>query len=192
MGEGWLETMMSGVPSLHREPRGSWVHNPCCLSNAREEPEATIEDMPLSSQNLLKELKQRRGDFNWALELKNGKESYAFLMHVIGTSELNVIQTRNGLHALFKIRGHGSTSEVLRKFVDLSTNPNQWIRSEAVELAIGLAKISAKCEKVPALLSPDQERTLRNAMGLGLSKKVTRLALGYFSTKDSAGAKSVS
>jgi len=89
---------------------------------------------------LLKELKQRRGDFNWALELKNGKES--------------------------SVRG--------------------------CTASIGLAKISAKCERVPALLSPDQERTLRNAMGLGLSKKVTRLALGYFSTKYSAGAKSVS
>lgn len=60
----------------------------------------TISCVPFSPTNLLKELNQR-GEFNWALELKNGKEAYAYLMQVIGTAELNVTQTRNGLHALF-------------------------------------------------------------------------------------------
>ena len=89
--------------------------------------------MPFSPTNLLKELNQR-GEFNWALELKNGKEAYAYLMQVIGRAELNVTQTRNGLHALFKIHGHGSSCEVLQKFVELSANPNKRIRSESAPL----------------------------------------------------------
>ena len=146
--------------------------------------------MPFSSQNLLKELNQR-GDFNWALELKNGKESYAFLMRVIGTSELNVAQTRNGLHALFRIYGHGSSSEVLGKFVELSTNLNKGIRSEAVQLAIGLMRLSAKYDKVPAQLSSGQEKALRDALRLGLTKKVAKLAQGHFSGRSSDDTKSL-
>ena len=50
------------------------------------------------------------------------------------------------------------------------------VRSEAVQLAIGLAKFSAKYEKVPAALSVDQERTIRGVLELGLTKKATKLA----------------
>ena len=67
------------------------------------------------------------------------------------------------------------------KFVELSANPHKRIRSESVQFAIGLATISAKYEKVPALLSADQEQSLRNALRRGLTTKVTRLVESYFS-----------
>lgn len=141
--------------------------------------------MPFSSQNLLRELNQR-GEFNWALELKNGKEAYAFLMRAVGGPELSVTQTRNGLIALFRIRDHGTSSEVLQKFVETSANPNKRIRSKAVGLAIGLARFSGEWEKVPALLSVDQEQILRKALALGVTKKVEKSAEKYLSTKNSS------
>jgi hypothetical protein len=137
--------------------------------------------MPFSSQNLLAHLNQR-GEFNWALELKNGKEAYAFLMHVVGGPELNATQTRNGLIALFKIRDRGTNSEVLEKFVQTSANPNKRIRSKAVSLAIGLVWFSARWDTVPALLSADQKQTLREALTLGVTKKVEKFAEKHLST----------
>jgi hypothetical protein len=143
--------------------------------------------MPFSSRNLLRELNQH-GEFNWALELKNGKEAYAFLMSVVGGPELNVTQTRNGLIALFRIRDHGTGSEVLQKFVETSAHPNKRIRSKAVGLAIGLARFSAQCERVPVLLSASQERILREALLLGVTKKVEKFAEKYLSTRGSSDA----
>lgn len=143
--------------------------------------------MPFSPQNLLRELKQP-GEFNWALELKNGKEAYAFLITAIGTPQLNVTQTRNGLHALFIIQDHGTRAEVLEKFVQTSSNANKRIRSTAVQLAIGLVRLSAVSAirgKVPASLSADQNETLRGALRLGLTRKVTELAQNYLSTSSS-------
>jgi hypothetical protein len=137
--------------------------------------------MPFSPENLLTQL-DRRDIIDWALELKNGKEAYAFLMQTVGTPKLNVGQTRNGLHALFRIYRHGSAADVLQKFVDLAANADQEVRSEAVQLAIGMVRFCNHAGNAPLSLSKTQERVLRDATARGLTKKVAELAAGFFST----------
>jgi len=135
--------------------------------------------MKFSSENLLAQLDNPE-IINWALELKNGKDAYAFLMQAVGGAQMNVNQTLNGLHALFRIRDHGNRTDVLQKFIDLAMHPNKEIRSEAVQLAIGLVRFSIKRENVPLLLSDEQEKALRMAMAQGLTDKVSQLAGDFF------------
>jgi hypothetical protein len=115
----------------------------------------------------------------WATELKNGKDAYAFLMKAIGSGALNATQTMNALHALFRIRDHGSHSDVLQKFIDTAGHSNQEIRSEAVQLAIGLIRVSRLPEILnyePLALSLSQTKALRKAMAQGLTPKAAKLA----------------
>jgi hypothetical protein len=135
--------------------------------------------MAFSSNNLLKQLDQIN-IIDWALELKHGKEAYIFLMQEVKSGQLNVNQTRNALHALFRIRYHGSSADVLQAFIDMADHPDISIRSEAVQLAIGLVRFTNKMEKNPLVLSETQERTLRKAVVRGLSAKVTELANEFF------------
>jgi hypothetical protein len=136
--------------------------------------------MPFSSENLLKEL-DTPVLIDWALELKNGKEAYAFLMEVLGSSELNVNQTRNGLRALFVIRGHGNRSDVLQKFVEVAGHPNKAVRSMAVQLAIGLVQFAINTETVPLAFSEAQEKAIREAVAQGVTTRITSLAKRFFS-----------
>src|SRR5271168_5075392 len=106
--------------------------------------------MALSREKLLHQLDQEEL-VDWAPELKNGKEAYEFLTTVLGKGTLSVNQTRNGLHALFRIR------------------------SKAVQLAIGLVRYTLMTDVVgvsPIMLSEDQREVLRNALAAGLTPRV--------------------
>ena len=136
--------------------------------------------MPLSSDNLLKQLNQRK-IIDWALELNNGPESYQFLLTALKEDCLNINQTRNALHALFRIRRHGDSAEVLHAFVESAKNPILGIRSEAIQLVIGVVKFSHLYPEPRKLqLSKDQLRTIKGARIAGLSRKVERLAADFF------------
>ncbi len=137
--------------------------------------------MTFSSEKLLNELDRNPDQIPrfWATELKNGKDAYAFLTKAIRSSELNVDQMRNALHALFRIRGHGSSSDVLEIFVELASHPNREIRSEAVQLAIGLVRFINDAEKIQMRLSDKQEESLRAAVAVGLTPKVAELAANF-------------
>ena len=80
---------------------------------------------------------------------------------------LNANQTINALHALFKIRHHGNTPEVLQVFVELSCHLDQRVRSEAVQLAVGLVEFTRSREGVPMDLLDDQAKALGTALGNG-------------------------
>jgi hypothetical protein len=135
--------------------------------------------MPFSSENLLKQLDQP-GTIDWALELKNRKESFAFLTQAVKGNQLNQNQFRNALHALYRIAFPENASEVLQTFVDLSVHPDMAIRSEVVQLAIGLVRTSTNL-KTPLQFSNAQENLLREAMTKGLTTKVADLAKSFFS-----------
>jgi|SRR6266850_2027246 len=135
--------------------------------------------MAFSSENLLKQL-DRPEIIDWALELKNRKEAYTFLTQAVRGNKLNLNQFRNALHALFRIAFPENGPGVLQTFVDVAGDPNEAIRSEAVQVAIGLLRWSANNQKTPVLLSVDQEDSLRRAMAQGLSPKVAKLAARYF------------
>src|SRR6266571_8479983 len=126
--------------------------------------------MPFSSENLLKQLDQP-GTIDWVLELKNRREAFAFLMQAVKGDKLNQNQFRNALHALFRIAFPENATEVLQTFVDLSAHPDIAIRSEAVQLAIGLVRASTNL-KTPLLFSDAQERSVREAVARGLTTKV--------------------
>jgi hypothetical protein len=135
--------------------------------------------MPFSSDKLLKQL-ERPEAVRRALPADDGKEAYAFLMHALGTSQLNVTQNVNGVHLLFKMRSYGNREEVLEKFTELATHPAEEIRSEAFQLAVGLVRFSIMTERNPLILSEAQERNLRGAIGHGLRGRATRLARDFF------------
>src|SRR5438067_933628 len=134
--------------------------------------------MPFSSETLLKQLDQP-GTIDWALELKNRKEAFAFLLHAVRGDQLNQNQFRNALHALFRIAFPENATEVLQTFVDLSAHADIAVRSEAVQLAIGLIRASTNL-KTPLLFSNAQEKSVRHAMARGLTRKVADLADGFF------------
>ena len=134
--------------------------------------------MAFSSENLLKQLDQRE-IIDWALELKHRKEAYALLIRALRRSELNVNQTRNALHALFRIGYHEHGSDVLQAFVEMANHADQAIRSEAVQLAVGLVRWSSKWEHTPLVLSDEQKLVLRQSVARGLSRKVTELAQSF-------------
>jgi len=134
--------------------------------------------MPFSSDNLLKELNQGK-IIDWAVELKNGKEAYTFLVTTLNEGNLNVNQTKNALHALFRIRGHGSELEVLRTCLLLTGHASKAVRSEAVQLCIGLVHLSRLHSKRPLTITPDQHKILRKAVSEGLSPEVAGLATTF-------------
>jgi len=135
--------------------------------------------VPLSIPNLLRQLDEPE-IIDWALELKNGREAYVFLINALKQDTLNVNQTVNALHALFRIRGHGSREEVLQALVESAQNANKQIRSEAVQLATGLVKLSHLADKEPLNLSEQQVKTLREATTRGLTTKAHALAADFF------------
>jgi hypothetical protein len=62
----------------------------------------------------------------------------------------------------------------------MANHDDEAIRSEAVQLAIGLLRWGSKWEKAPLVLSDQQERALRQAVEKGLTPKVTELAQSFF------------
>jgi hypothetical protein len=104
---------------------------------------------------------------------------------------LNGNQMRNALHALFRIltvQDRGSLVDVLETYIALARHPTKEIRSEAVQLAIGLVRyINSTTVRytnitipVPITFSDKEEKALRDAMALGLTPKVADLAAKFF------------
>ena len=134
--------------------------------------------MSFNSEKLLTELNQPR-IIDWAVELKNRKDGFAFLMEAVRGDRLNHNQFLNALHMLFRMAFPENASEVLQTFVDLAAHPDITIRSEAVQLAIGLLRTSTNL-KTPLLFSDAQETSVVQAMTRGLTMKVANLAQEFF------------
>lgn len=138
-------------------------------------------------ERLLKEL-DRAEIIEWALELKYGMEAYSFLISKINNKDLNANQTRNALHALFKIHSHGSVDEVLQVFLELTSHDNVSVRSEAVKLFIGLFllnnqfykdKVTLKSNSMfykKIKLNKEQLIKINTAIAVGLNIKTKKMA----------------
>ena len=135
--------------------------------------------MSFSSSHLLRQL-DRPEPVHAVAPPENGRETYAFLIAMLGRPELNVNQNFNGVHVLFRIRSFGKREEVLDKFAELATHPKLEVRSEAFKMAVGLVKFSLMSERNPLILSERQEQNLRGAIQSGLTLKATRLARDFF------------
>ena len=134
--------------------------------------------MSFSSENLLGQLDQPE-TIDWAPELKNRTAGFAFLVQTVKGEKLNPNQFRNALHMLFRMAFPENAHEVLQIFADFAAHQDIAIRSEAVQLAIGLLRTSTKL-KTPLLFSDSQERSVREAMSRGLTTKVAELAREFF------------
>lgn len=134
--------------------------------------------MSFSPDNLLQQLDQPE-IIDWALELKNRDDSYCFLIQKLSGGQLNLNQTKNALHALFRIGYSEHGVDILKIFLMFANNSNKSIRSEAVQLAVGLIKWTLKWQQIPLLVSDEQMVMLRKSLELGLSVKVAKI-LGEF------------
>jgi hypothetical protein len=135
--------------------------------------------MSFSSENLLKQLDQSE-IIRWSLELNNRKEAFSFLVQAVKSGNLNKHQFINAIHMLFRMAFPENVAEVVQILADVSGYKDIEIRSEAVQLAIGLIRLSASL-KTPTLFSPPQESLIRDAMKQGLTPTVADLARDYFS-----------
>lgn len=134
--------------------------------------------MPFSAENLLKQLDHAE-IVDWAPELRNRKEALAFLTSALKHGQLNKNQSLNSLHAIFRIAFPENSANVLQTLVEATAFQDLRIRSEAVQFAIGVLRISATLGK-PLRLTVSQKRALRDAMVRGLTKKVENLARRFF------------
>lgn len=134
--------------------------------------------MSFASEELLKQL-DRPEIIRWAVELKNREEAFSFLTQAVRGDKLNHSQFINALHMLYRMAFPEYAKQVLETFVDLSSHPDLAIRSEAVQLAIGLVRLSTNLS-TPLLFSAAQERSVREAVGRGLTTKVSALVREFF------------
>src|SRR5690348_18170194 len=126
--------------------------------------------MAFSSDKLLAQLDQPE-IIEWALELQHREEAYSFILRAVKSGELNLNQIRNALHALFRIGYHNHAREILQEIIAMAGHPDRSIRSDAVQLAVGLVSWNAKWDKASIALSADQDKALRRALQNGVTPK---------------------
>ena len=133
-------------------------------------------------QDQLRELVRkldRRDIVSWVPEMKLGKPAYLHLMGVMRKGELTENQTRNALHALFRLRGHGDETELLSLYLKFVADERIKVRSDAVKLVIGLVKMDKAMKRNRELLRAEDFRSLRSALDRGVEKPVEELARGF-------------
>jgi hypothetical protein len=89
---------------------------------------------------LLRKL-NRKDLVDWVPEMRIGKPAYDSLLATAREKRLGENHTANVLHALFRLRQHGSTAEVAQLFLDCLGDERIKVRSEAAKLLVGLLKL---------------------------------------------------
>lgn len=129
-------------------------------------------------RELLRKL-DRRDIVSWVPEMKLGKTAYLHLMDALGVGALTENQSRNALHALFRLRGHGDEMELLRLYMNFVADARIQVRSEAVKLAIGLVKMRKVIKCDDEILLPSDLELIHAALLRGLVPPVEELAKGF-------------
>ena len=112
----------------------------------------------------------------WLVEMKAGRPAYDFTLAAMDGGTLTAFQLRNGLHALFRLRSHASDQEVFDIFVRYAQHPIQIVRSEAVQLGLGLWQFHRQYPLQPLTVSRQAFDTFRHAVEVGVSPRVADLA----------------
>lgn len=113
-------------------------------------------DENLSTEKTLREIVRqldRRDNVPWLADMKLGRPVYDHLMAIALDTKLTQNQTRNILNALFRLRTHGTSEDVMRLYMAFVEDHRIKIRSRAVVLAIGLAKLHVNYPKYGAPLT---------------------------------------
>jgi hypothetical protein len=105
----------------------------------------------------------------WLPGMRLGRPVYNHLLGKVRANELNRNQTANALHALFRLRLHGSEEEIFALLLDFSRHPDKRVRSEAVDLLMRMVRVHKS-------QSPFQPSTcmqeIKEALELGLEHNV--------------------
>jgi hypothetical protein len=83
----------------------------------------------------------RKITLDWVEEMRLGKPAYDHLLRCVRDGQLTRNQTANALHALFRLRTHGSEQEVFELFRAHAKHTESRVRSEAIKLLIGMVTI---------------------------------------------------
>lgn len=135
--------------------------------------------MIFSSDRLLQQLDSVE-IIDWAVDLKYRDDAYAFLVQSLARRELNDNQTRNALHAIFRIGVPEHIDDVFNVFIEFADASSPEIRTEAVQLAIGFARWVTKWGKRPLVPNEQQKNILKGAVSRGVSSRVSKLAHEFF------------
>jgi hypothetical protein len=91
-------------------------------------------------ESLLRKL-DRKALVDWVEEMRLGKAAYDHLLARVRDGGLSRNQTANALHALFRLRTHGSEQEVFDLCRTNASHSDRRVRSEAIKLLIGMVKL---------------------------------------------------
>jgi len=126
-------------------------------------------------RKLLQKL-DRKATISWLPEMKAGRPVYDYLRRSLESEDLSRHQKANILHALFRLRSHGSDEEVFSTIARFSCDPEERVRSASVTLLIGMVKLHAF--RAP-FFSDEILQKVESALQLGLSHNVASLARGF-------------
>lgn len=131
----------------------------------------------------------RRNIVTWLPEMKWGKPVYEYLKTALVSDEVNANQTRNIMHALFRLRFHGDSEEVMRLYMRFVDDDRLKVRSKAIQLAVGLSALYAEYPRLSVPLKPEDRHRIEAALNRGVDTQTAMFArdiLGKGET-DSAG-----
>jgi hypothetical protein len=126
-------------------------------------------------ERLLSKLDQEK-IIAWLPEMKAGRLAYDFIRAAMEGGTLTAFQLRNAMHALFKLRTHANDQEVFDIYVRFSQHQNQVVRSEAVQLGLGLWQFHRQYPLQALTVSRQDLDTFRHAVEVGVEPRVAELA----------------
>jgi hypothetical protein len=121
----------------------------------------------------------KRQIIDWLPDMKLGRPAYDRIRAAVDREPLTINQLRNALHALFRLRSHATDQEVFDLFVRLAEHSDERVRSEALQLAIGLIRLHRSYPMSSLVTSERDATTFRRSLALGVSQKVAKLAQDY-------------
>src|SRR5262245_32659867 len=82
---------------------------------------------------------------SWLPDMKLGRPAYDRIRTAVEHEALTTNQLRNAFHALFRLRSHATEQEVFDLFVRFTQHSDVIVRSEAMQLAIGVMRMHREC-----------------------------------------------
>ena len=126
-------------------------------------------------ESLVRKL-DRKTIVDWVEEMRLGKPAYDHLLASVRGTGLTRNQTANVLHALFRLRMHGSEEDIFALLRGYSSQSESRIRSEAVKLLIGMMKLH---NLQPPFQPSVCINEIKAATALGLDHDVASLAKDF-------------
>lgn len=121
----------------------------------------------------------RRQIIGWLPDMKLGKPAYDRIRTAVEREALTINQMRNALLALFRLRSHATDQAVFDLVVRFTEHADESVRSEALQLAIGLIRSHRSYPMQPLVVSEQDIATFRRALALRVSQKVAKLARDF-------------